>query len=191
MMKSKLMKSNLLLALVTGLSASGLYAQTCYRATTPATTPTERFTSDIEGTASDSITKLMWKKCIEGQAYHNETCSGTSLALPWVDAIEFANSSTFAGFTDWRLPNIKELASIIERQCYDPALNLDVFPMADTDRGFYPGSHRIWSSTPKYEADDQQIRSSYYVDLSAGHTDTYSLGAYSDARFRLVRDITD
>jgi len=42
--------------------------------------------------------------------------------------------------TDGRLPNIKELASIVELACYDPALNATIFKTA-------PLSF-VWSASP-------------------------------------------
>jgi hypothetical protein len=50
------------------------------------------------------------------------------------------NDTGFAGHSDWRLPNIKELASIIEYACFAPAITVDTFP--DTP------SAGFWSNTP-------------------------------------------
>ncbi|MGB4499160.1 MAG: hypothetical protein WBI40_10735, partial [Methylococcaceae bacterium] len=55
-------------------------AQTCQTASIPATTPTNRFTVNNNGTVSDSKTGLMWKKCSEGQS--GADCSSGS-ATPY------------------------------------------------------------------------------------------------------------
>jgi len=46
-----------------------------------------------------------------------------------------------SGRARWRLPNIKELRSLVERACREPALNTAVFPMSG-DTGY-----SFWSST--------------------------------------------
>lgn len=67
---------------------------------------------------------------------------GTPLTFTWAGALNSASELKFAGHADWRLPNIKELQSIIEDHCTAPALNADVFPI---DQGFV-----VWSATPAH-----------------------------------------
>ena len=93
-----------------------------------ASTPTSQFTVDSTSkTVVDTKTGLMWKQCLEG----DPTCSGSVPIYDFTGAVgqvATANSGSFAGFTDWRLPNIKELQSIVEEQCSSPAINSTVFP---------------------------------------------------------------
>ena len=56
-----------------------------------------------------------------------------------------STTSTFsyANHSDWRLPNIKELASLLAFDRFDPAINITIFPeFATNPDGIY------WSSTP-------------------------------------------
>jgi Protein of unknown function (DUF1566) len=151
-------------------------AQTCQTASIPATTPTSRFTVNNNGTVSDSKTGLMWKKCSEGQS--GADCSGGSAATyTWQQALQQAqtvnNGGGFAGYSDWRVPNVKELVSITEKQCVEPAINLTVFPNTP--------SNWFWSSSP-------YASYSYYawiVDFNSG----YSSSNYksNNNNVRLVR----
>ena len=143
-------------------------AQTC-NPNAVATTPTSDFIIHQDGTVTHKKTGLMWKVCTEGYAWVNRFCEARrtprfpswSLAL---QSVELANSGggypdifrarnmTTEGeefltpfpkrYTDWRLPNLKELKSIIELTCHSPAINLYVFPDTSFQQGWY------WSSTP-------------------------------------------
>ena len=95
-------------------------------------TPNERFLDQGNGTVIDNNTGLMWKKCSEGQSYNAQTrnCDGVASLYVSNEALAFAeniNSTGFAGHTDWRVPNVKELSSIIESSCVNPAININVF----------------------------------------------------------------
>src|SRR5438045_178137 len=75
------------------------------------TTPTSAFTDNANGTVTHNLTGLMWKRCVEGAT--GAACTGGT-QTSWSEALALAQASTTAGFIDWRVPNIKELQSIIE-----------------------------------------------------------------------------
>jgi hypothetical protein len=105
----------------------------------PSTTPDSRFTDHGDGTVTDTGTGLMWAKCPLG--WSGATCStGVLESLTWGNALLSADASTLAGYDDWRVPNIKELSSIAELRCGNPASNLAVFPNTP--------NAEIWSSSP-------------------------------------------
>ena len=100
----------------------------------PATTPTADFEFQAGGIVKHLETGLTWKRCVEGLVfndagtpddYSDDSCDSQSTdRYTWQDALQIANN---AG-NNWRLPNYKELKSIIEYQCNFPALNASVFP---------------------------------------------------------------
>lgn len=97
------------------------------KANVPESTPSSDFIDHGNGTVTDVTTGLMWKRCAEGLS--GETCAtGTASSITWSNAIAAAEGSTFAGFTDWRLPNVKELHSIVETCGNDLAINQSIFP---------------------------------------------------------------
>jgi len=120
------------------LQITNVYAQTCYPSNYQ-TTPTTRFILKTDGTALDNKTGLIWKRCLEGNTWNGNTCTGTANLANWQNALKMATSSKYAGKTDWRLPNIKELGGIHERACLNPEINLTVFPNMPT--------LFLWSST--------------------------------------------
>lgn len=110
-----------------------------------ASTATSAFTIDsATGTVTHLKTKLVWKLCAEGQTYNDSKCEGTASTYTWQKALEQVQTVNsgggFATQADWRLPNIKELATLVELRCVNPAMNTEVFPQFNN--GFY------WSATP-------------------------------------------
>jgi len=97
---------------------------------TPETTPTSDFIlDDVNGTAYHKTTGLTWKRCAEGQSWDsvNKTCTGTAAGgYTWSAALSLASGG-------WRLPNINELHSIVERRNSNPAINATVFPNISSD----------------------------------------------------------
>lgn len=115
--------------------------QVCKPNSIPATTPTDQFIDNRNGTVSDKKTGLMWKRCSEGQSWTGTTCTGEVSGYSWQGALRYVRSMNtlggFAGKKDWRLPNIKELQSIVEMQCTEPAANLKVFPATPSSLGTF------------------------------------------------------
>ncbi|MBP6429753.1 MAG: DUF1566 domain-containing protein [Bacteroidales bacterium] len=60
------------------------------------------FVENGDGTITDNATGLMWMKDDNGTG------------VLWENALSYAENSSFGGFSDWRLPNTKELQSIID-----------------------------------------------------------------------------
>ncbi|MBU0946725.1 MAG: DUF1566 domain-containing protein [Proteobacteria bacterium] len=123
-------------------------AQTC-NANMSASTQDSQLTDNGDGTITDSATGLMWKKCLEGVS--GDICdSGDAGSFTWQTALQQAGlvngGGGFAGHQDWRLPNIKELVSLVEEKCYDPSINLNRFPNTP--------SSVVWSGSPSVDYPD-------------------------------------
>jgi hypothetical protein len=106
-------------------------AQRCDVTMYPLSTPTTRFTDNGDGTVTDTESKLMWMRCALGQTWDRGSCGGAAEALTWQGALDAAQAINRRGdffFSDWRLPQLPELAGIAERQCKNPRINLTVFP---------------------------------------------------------------
>ena len=60
------------------------------------------FVDNGDGTITDNATGLMWMQ--------NDSQNG----MNWEDALNYAENLEFAGYSDWRLPDVKELQSIVD-----------------------------------------------------------------------------
>lgn len=80
------------------------------------------------GIVTDSISKLQWQDDAVGST------------MKWEEAIDYCeNTLTLGGYSDWRLPSINELRSIVDRDKYNPAI-VSAFTQVSI-------SHYYWSST--------------------------------------------
>ncbi|GAB2699396.1 DUF1566 domain-containing protein [Aliiglaciecola sp. 3_MG-2023] len=123
------------MSLLTGMAS----AQTCL-SDAPETASETQFVDNGDGTVTDTDHDLMWMQCSIGQTWENGSCTGDADALTWQQALQQAHGYEFASLDGWRLPNVKELASLTERQCVRPAINETRFPNTPSDD--------YWSSTP-------------------------------------------
>jgi hypothetical protein len=121
--------AGLLLSLL-GSSPAAFAQQACDTSQYPLSTPTARFEAHADGTVTDRQSNLMWLRCSAGQEWSGGNCTGDASRLTWQAAQELAqtvNARATHFFNDWRLPQITELATIAERQCQNPRINLAVF----------------------------------------------------------------
>lgn len=103
------------------------------------TKPTSIYIDHGDGTISDIQTGLMWQKCSLGLTGSDCTIDSAQ-TYSWQAALAIANANTGSSYDDWRLPNAKELESLVESACNNTAINEAVFP--NTLNGSY------WSSSP-------------------------------------------
>jgi hypothetical protein len=73
-----------------------------------------RFVDNGDGTITDMATGLMWVK-------DPSAVSGINSTYDFSGCITAAEGLTYAGNSDWRLPNINELASIVNYGANSPA----------------------------------------------------------------------
>ncbi|WP_246585386.1 DUF1566 domain-containing protein [Thiorhodospira sibirica] len=162
-----------------------------------------RYQDLYDGTVLDVRTGLQWMRCSLGQTWENGRCIGKANEYTWDAALQAAQalnaSGGYAGYTDWRLPTLKELFSLVycssgrqkplefdatgepvggsgrcEGDYHKPTIDSLAFPKTPAD--FF------WSSSPyaSYTADD-----AWYVSFGYGNVgNRYKIAQY---RVRLVR----
>ena len=83
---------------------------------------------DYKEIVSDNITKLQWQ----------DNSDASSITKTWADANTYCENLSLGGFTDWKLPSISELQTIVDDGKYYPSVN-SIFK--NISSGYY------WSST--------------------------------------------
>jgi len=130
--------------------------------------PNPRFTDNSDGTVTDNLTGLIWLK--------NASCGGE---MTWASALTYCKNlaSGSCGLTDgssagdWRLPNVKELQSLIHYGYIGPALSnsqgtgqwTSGSPFTNVQSFYY------WSATTETEYTD----SAWEIDMYDGYVDYY------------------
>jgi cysteine-rich repeat protein len=92
---------------------------------------------------TDSRTGLIWQK-----EYENNTT--------WEKALRYCENSTYAGYSDWRLPNIEELKALINDLIFYPASSFPGMPTS-----------YFWSSSSLVDSSNW----AWYVNFSSGAVD--------------------
>lgn len=124
----------------------------------------------------DTATGLVWRRCAEGQAWTGSTCGGTPVTFTWQAALDHAKQQASATRVAWRVPNIKELSSLVDRQHTWPALDPVVFPGATSDN--------YQSATPmSYDDEPFGVK---FVSFALGEVQPWDL--LDLAALRLVRN---
>lgn len=139
--------------------------QVCKTESIRPSAPAIDFIDNKDGTVIHKRSGLVWMRCSLGQTWDGAGCQGEPKRYLWRQALQEAEAASYAGHKDWRLPNIKELESIAELQCYKPAINLEVFP------GTPP--YRFWTASLFMM---KKLRSAWFVNYSDAYTDDGRVG---------------
>jgi len=117
------------------LSAGGTkrFHARCVRGAKPANG--HDYTNNGDGTVTDHDTGLMWTQA-------------PSPAMNWNAAISYAEGLTIGTYTDWRLPNVKELQSLVDVTLATSTAAATALPCLQ--RTLFPAATATayWSSTP-------------------------------------------
>jgi hypothetical protein len=125
--------------------------------------PNPRFTDNNNGTITDNLTGLIWLKnanCIDTLNLHFPNDPGIGGRVFWQHALDFVagiNAGTYdcsdtsnggSHQTDWRLPNLNELRSLLDQGTHFPAL-----PLGHPFTGFDSNDFSLWywSSTTVFD----------------------------------------
>ncbi|MES2943761.1 MAG: DUF1566 domain-containing protein [Pseudomonadota bacterium] len=130
-----------------------------------------RYTPSADGTqVTDTTTGLVWQRCSQGQSWSAaaSTCTGTVGTYTYEAALALAQTQT-----GWRLPSIKELASIVDPGKVNPSIDTTAFPATS--------SSYFWSATPVVGKPDD----AWFVYFLNG--DAYDGSRNDDYLVRLVR----
>lgn len=138
--------------------------------------PATRFVDNGE-TLTDNLTGLIWVKDANLMKTRDPLISAAG-TVTWQGALDYVkklNSENYLGHNDWRLPNIKELSSLINRGLADQVTWL-------TGQGFTNVQNSIyWSSNT---LDGLMKFNAWYIDLSKSSF-TYSPNNKSSSSYVL------
>jgi hypothetical protein len=134
--------------------------------------PTDgRFMDNGDGTVTDLCTGLMWQ---QETADVRDPISNT---VVWCDAMEFCENLFFAGYDDWRLPNARELQSIVDYGRREPAID----PVFSALPQYY------WSSTTFAET----LFDAWGVGFNSGYVGVRPKAGDFDFSYNSVRAVRD
>lgn len=132
------------------LLSSNVSSSECYQSP-DAVTPSSRYQVSGQGIVTDTQTGLTWMRCPMGMEWTGAACKNTPDIVNWSRAkilmLTLNHDTGYAGIRDWRLPTLEELNTLVEKKCFEPAINSEIFP-GTPHTGF-------WTSTEDKGFDDR------------------------------------
>lgn len=129
------------------------------------------YTDNGDGTITDNNTGLMWEKLDNSRKAGLAGIHTATRLYVWSDAlgkVAALNFAGFAGYNDWRLPNISELMSLIdishEKPAIDSVFNTNCVADCTIATCSCTGSEYTWSSTTSQFTP----ANAWIVDFTAG-----------------------
>ncbi len=137
------------------------------------------FADNGDGTISDRATGLMWTEDDSGAF---GVGLGGSGKLNWEQALDWAEDLTHAGYSDWRLPNVKELHSIVDyTRSPDTTSSAAIDPIFGatgmTNEGGQADFGCYWSGTTHEDGPWPAVQASY---VAFGRALGYMFGSWLD-----------
>lgn len=93
------------------------------------------FVDNGDGTITDEATDLMWMQ------------ADSSMGMEWEDALVYAENFSYGGYDDWRLPDVKELQSIVDYSGVYPAIDHNYFTTTALEENEF---YYFWTNTSAY-----------------------------------------
>jgi hypothetical protein len=122
-----------------------------------------------ERVVRDEASGLEWQGCPAGQS-GSDCSTGSATHYNWQEATDYCDNLTWAGYSDWRLPNFNELVSIVDYTTYKPAINTTAFPAT-------PNDYFLSSSSCVHDTSD-----AYNIDLNDGIANGFIKTVKNDIR---------
>ncbi|PMJ99558.1 hypothetical protein BCU12_03590 [Vibrio sp. 10N.261.55.A7] len=141
------------------------------------------YSNNGDGTVSDNVTRLMWTQTTDTDG--NGIIDAND-KLSYDDALSYVSSLTTGGFTDWRLPTIKELYSLVLFDGQDPSgLNssgkVNLIPFID---GRYFAINAGDTKAGERLIDSQFVSSTRYVSTTMNKDETVFGVNFIDGRIK-------
>ncbi|QHI68110.1 Lcl domain-containing protein [Tichowtungia aerotolerans] len=108
-----------------------------------------RFSDNGNGTVNDNRTGLMWLGSMRA-------CG----AMTWAEAVAYCENLNFCGYADWRLPNVREMESLVD---YSQRGDQTVLPQSHPfSNATISGSSYFWTSTTYHPDSGRALAISFY-----------------------------
>jgi len=157
--------------------------------------PSPRFTDNHDGTVTDHLTGLVWLRagnCIADRLPHLDTDNTAGDGkVTWQHALDFIAGLNYGAhacgqtvnYTDWRLPNVREMESLLNANYIDPVLSNALgdghFSEGDPFQGIEHDWY--WTSTSRSLYGTGPMIHAWVVDLKYGNPDPGTLAHSSKA----------
>ena len=120
---------------------------------------TPNYTDNGDGTVTDNCTGLMWQQ------------EDDDVTRAWGTGIIYCEDLVLSGYDDWRMPNRKELESIVDERYDSPAIDSTLFPR--TNSSYY------WTSTTSAEA-FPLTHGAWFIHFSNGYHEHHNKNTHYD-----------
>jgi hypothetical protein len=140
-------------------------------------------TPNGDGTLTDSDSGLLWAQ--------KDSYADLGKCLSWQESLDYVEKLDTGGFTDWRMPTIKELSTL-----YDPTKENNMawdhnpeFPLAQDEKFADGSAYWFWSSENTIAEKNRGCAKTLY--FVKGHIHFRNLNQCNNGGVRAVRVLND